>query len=121
RFIERINDDLDTPGALAALWHMVKDDSVPIEEKREALLDFDRVLGLGFKERGGELAALAEEPVVPIENLPEDVQNLVRERDKARSEKDWARADALRAAIHSRGVNIEDTARGSVISFQKAP
>ncbi len=114
-FRERINDDLDTPGALATLWHMVKDDSVPIEEKRETLLDFDRVLGLGLAEYTDELLALSGAHVVPIEKLPLDVRQLLSERDAARASKNWVQADALRAVIHSHGYTIEDMSEGSMV------
>ena len=117
KFKERVEDDLDTPGALATLWNMLKDGSIPIEEKRTILLHFDHVLGFGFKEHGHDLAVLAAGPAVSIEELPEDVQKLIRERDRARADKDWVRADALRDAIHSRGVTISDTADGSMILY----
>jgi hypothetical protein len=42
KFIERINDDLDTPGALAVIWEMIKDKSLSPEDLVAGLLDFDR-------------------------------------------------------------------------------
>jgi len=47
------------------------------------------------------------------EEAPEEVQVLVRERDKARLEKQWARADELRDAILALGYVLEDQKGGT--------
>ena len=68
RFHERINDDLDTPGALAVLWDMTKDDSLSAADISATLRDADCVLGLGL----GTVAAL-NAPVantISIDTLP---------------------------------------------------
>lgn len=48
RFVEKIENDLNTPQALAAVWTMLKDKEVTPENKLATLLDFDKVLGLGL-------------------------------------------------------------------------
>jgi cysteinyl-tRNA synthetase len=48
QFIEKIENDLNTPQALAVLWTMMKDDSVSPEDKRATAQDFCRVYGLGL-------------------------------------------------------------------------
>jgi cysteinyl-tRNA synthetase len=48
KFMEKMDNDLNTPQALAILWTMMKDKDVKDEDKRATLLDFDRVLGLGL-------------------------------------------------------------------------
>jgi cysteinyl-tRNA synthetase len=49
KFIESLEDDLNTPKAVALVWELIKDDSVSLADKKATLLDFDRVpwLGLG--------------------------------------------------------------------------
>ncbi len=49
KFTEKIENDLNTPQALAVLWTLVKDKEVSVENKLATLLDFDKVLGLGLK------------------------------------------------------------------------
>jgi cysteinyl-tRNA synthetase len=49
RFMEKLENDLNTPQALAVLWTLVKDKEVTPENKLETLLEFDKVLGLGLK------------------------------------------------------------------------
>ncbi len=49
QFIEKLENDLNTPQALAVLWTLVKDGGVSPEDKYATLLDFDKVLGLELK------------------------------------------------------------------------
>ena len=48
KFVEKLENDFNTPQALAVLWTLVKDKEVTPENKKATLLDFDKVLGLGF-------------------------------------------------------------------------
>jgi cysteinyl-tRNA synthetase len=109
RFAKALYDDLNTPEAIAVMWDVIKDEKLAPGTKRATLLDFDRVLGLGFSSR--------EAPAkVPVSTVPQEVRALVTEREAARTAGDWARADALRGEIQGRGFSVEDTPRGPVIS-----
>ncbi len=48
KFKEKLENDLNTPQALAVLWGLVKDDKISPEDKLATLFDFDKVLGLGL-------------------------------------------------------------------------
>ena len=100
RFAAEINDDLNIPRALAVTWELVKSD-LPDSTKKATLWDFDRILGLGLAEW---------QP--PEEVFPDEVIAMMAERQHARAEKDWARADALREQVREVGYEIEDTAQG---------
>ncbi len=100
RFLEAINDDLDTPKALSLVWEMVKSD-YPASAKLKSLLKFDEVLGLGLN------TALKTG-----EEISEDIKALVNEREKARGEKDFAKADELRQKIAAQGFEVVDTDAG---------
>ncbi|MFT5179473.1 MAG: cysteinyl-tRNA synthetase [Candidatus Paceibacteria bacterium] len=90
-FMEIINDDLDTPKAIAYIWSNIKD------LNKETILDFDKVLGLKLKaQRGGE-------------SLPDEIQEMVDERLKARDSKDFLRSDNLREMIEEAGYEVKDT------------
>ncbi len=102
-FLEAINDDLGTPHALAVLWTLV-DIDLPTEAKAKTLLWMDRVLGLRLEQTLGRL-----------EEVPPEVRALVEEREEARKQKDWSRADELRDMIKQRGYVVEDTDAGFVI------
>ena len=99
-----INDDLDTPKALALSWELVKDESVSPEDKRATLLDFDKVFGLKLREVKKDTT-----------KIPENVRKLAEEREQARKDKAWDKADALRLEIESLGYEVKDEANGFVI------
>ncbi len=108
RFKEAIADDLNVPGALAVTWEALRAANRATEaaEKRgllDLVLDFDRVLGL----------RLADVGVPGAEALPEDVAELIQQREAARAARDWPTADALREAIRQRGYEVEDTPSGT--------
>lgn len=107
-----LNDDLNTAKAIALMWDLVKDASVPPHRKRATLLHFDKVLGLGLHER------VTQKPGVPLaltparSELPAEIQMLVDEREAARAARDFAKADTLRTELGAKGFTVEDTQDG---------
>ena len=98
KFLEYINDDLNTPQALSLLWQVLKDEELSDREKLKLALDFDRVFGLRLEDARVE--------------IPKEILELAEERLKARRAKDWKRADELREEIKKKGYKIEDTEDG---------
>lgn len=103
KFTEYVNDDLNTPQALTLLWDVFKDETLSNADKKATILDFDKVLGLGFAELKEDVA-------------PEEVLKLVQEREQAKQNKDWTKADEIRGATASMGYKIDDTPTGPKIS-----
>ena len=103
RFEQELARDLNTPKALAVVWGLVKE-SVPNAVKKATLLAMDQALGL-------DLANWAP----TSEAVPETVLELVDRRNTARTNKDWASADALRDQINSLGYEIEDGPTGTKV------
>jgi cysteinyl-tRNA synthetase len=91
------SNDIDTPRAIMRLREIEKSDLL---NRRELFLFADQVLGL-------DLAR----PVAKKE-LTDQMQNLLSERVKARSEKRWADSDELRVQLENLGLQIKDTADG---------
>ena len=91
------NNDLDTPKVILRLREIEKSD---LENKRELFMYADQVLGLDL-----------DRPVV-ARALTDQMQKLLDERTKARSEKRWADSDALRVQLEELGLQIQDTADG---------
>ena len=102
RFNTFINDDLDTPKAVALIWELTKDNRRSDADKRTTIEDFDRVLGL----RLSSIPRMEDEPVPP------GIQALVEAREEARTGKDWVKADALRTEIEARGYTVLDSNKG---------
>jgi cysteinyl-tRNA synthetase len=91
------NNDLDTPKVILRLREIEKSSA---ENKREFFMYADQVLGLDLNR-----------PVVARE-LTAEMQNLLEERMKARSEKRWSDSDALRIQLENLGLQIKDSAEG---------
>ena len=109
RFQGFINDDIDTPKALALAWELVKDSSVSDANKKATLLDFDTIFGL----------KLATIPTADEGSpIPPEIQALADAREEARHGKDWVKADALRSEIETRGYTLLDTETGVKIIEQ---
>ena len=98
-FTAKINDDLNTPQALALLWDLLKDEEVSDEDKRATAIMMDEIFGLN----------LGVERVIDI---PDFVHDLAKERIQMREQKNWSEADALRDKIKDAGFLIKDTDRG---------
>jgi len=106
-FEKALDDDLDISLALASVFELVKEVNKLITEKRlssndsakvkNAMLEFDKVLGV-IEEKE--------------EDLPEELQNLIDEREKARNEKNFKLADKIRADLLLKGIVLEDARDG---------
>ncbi len=103
RFRERIEDDLDMPGALAIVWEMLKD-NIPGYDKVDLLLDWDQVLGLNLYQVSSIKYQVSKE-----------VLDLVDKRETLRREKKWEEADELRKQIEDLGYTVEDTEEGAKV------
>lgn len=99
RFVESLDNDLNTPIALALLWELIKDENVSPSNRKATLLDFDRVFGFG-------LSDLKEI------DIPENIQEIIDEREQARKDKDWKKSDELRDKLERLGYGIKDTSEG---------
>ncbi|MFH1225814.1 MAG: cysteine--tRNA ligase [bacterium] len=98
-FIAAVNDDLNLPKALGVLQKVVK---LKDTGRRVTINEFDKVLGLGLNE-------------VKQVKIPKEILKLVKERETARQEKNWQKADELRKEIEGLGYAVEDSAGGSQI------
>ncbi len=115
KFIERVNDDLDTPGAIALTWDMLKDESLSDEDKVATLLDFDRVFGLGLVNPDDAARTLASRNMrsyVDEADLSADAIDILKRRETARADKNWVESDALRDELAILGFGVEDSPTG---------
>jgi len=102
KFLNFINDDLDTPKALALMWNVLKSPKISSQEKYSLLTDFDKVFGLGLNE------------IKKLE-IPLEIEKLAKEREKMRKEGNWTESDKIRKKIKELGYTIEDTKDGPKI------
>ncbi len=96
RFMQAVGDDLNTPRALAVLWEMLKS-NIPGQDKYDLALSFDEVLGL----------RLAQSPIINNQ-IPNNIQILIDQRNKLRKEGKFGEADKIREKIYNLGYKIKD-------------
>ncbi|MGM0482673.1 MAG: cysteine--tRNA ligase [Patescibacteria group bacterium] len=101
---EYLNDDFDTPSALALLWKLVKDKNIKDDIKHATLREFDFVLGLALMSN-----------IQMEKDIPSEVKDLLEKRKKARERKNWKESDRLRDEIEKHGFTVKDTPQGAKI------
>jgi cysteinyl-tRNA synthetase len=98
-------NDLDTPRAIQRLRTIERDVAMSDEMKRAVFLYANQVLALGL------------EVAKQLSLLPENCSVLLAQREIARSNKDWARSDALRDELAELGILVSDTSQGQEWDF----
>ena len=118
RFIEAMDDDFNTPQALAALFDLARainqaaDSGLSFLKAQSVLKELaSNVLGLKL-----ETFEFIREPVPEIEPL---VNRLIEERLRLRNAKQWQLADKIRAKLGELGIALEDTRRGTVTIWKR--
>lgn len=111
RFIEAMDDDFNTPIALAVLFDLVRD----INKTRETELQKAAELAAILKKLANILGLLKCNPEEFLQSgfNANEVENLIAQRIKARSEKNWAESDRIRDQLNAMGIAIEDSAQGT--------
>jgi cysteinyl-tRNA synthetase len=110
RFKMALDNDLSISDALSALYDLIRDGHKAMDQGEltsvqasgilEILNDFDRVLGF-----------INMQPARP-EEIPPELQELVKQREEARKSKDWEKADNIRRKLMEYGWEIRDTPEG---------
>lgn len=113
RFTAALNDDLDTPTAIATLWDTIRSTTLAPNTKRATVLAMDTILqlDLSLSNTAGQ-AALG---IVATDDIPTALQTQIDEREAARHAKDWATADTIRDDLKTQGYVIEDSPQGPVL------
>lgn len=119
RFLAAMDDDFNTPEALAVLFELVRD----INRLREQDLTEAAVLGHELRQLGKILGLLETEPAHFLQNSggsnaeaglsAEQIETLIQARNAARQARNWAEADRIRDELKSQNVVLEDNAQGT--------
>jgi len=106
-FITRMDDDLDTPAAVAGVFDLVRRANSAADAGRE---EEARILATTVAVLSG---AVGLELAGRGTDVDEQSAELVRQRDDARAGRDWALADEIRDRLEAQGWTVEDTAHGT--------
>jgi cysteinyl-tRNA synthetase len=97
-FVKALNDDFNTPQALAVLWGMLKS-NIPSGDKYDLAMSFDEVLGLKLGK--------------PTEmEIPDEVRELMVRREELRKSGKYKESDSVREEIENAGYLVNDTPAG---------
>ncbi|MCH8004102.1 MAG: cysteine--tRNA ligase [Nanoarchaeota archaeon] len=100
-----MDDDFDTPKAWAVIFDFVKEVNKKGGGKKsyELMLEFNKIFNVLETEE---------------EKIPSEIKKLVKERDKARKEKNYEKADKIREEIKNKGYILEDTEEGTIVKSE---
>lgn len=101
KFVEELEDDLNTANAISVLYEVLKDDSMNEATKIALIKDFDRVLSLDL---------VQEKKVAENEEF---ILELIAKRAEAKKNKDFALADSIREELLTQGIKLIDGRDGT--------
>ena len=112
-FYQALDDDLNTPVAIAELHalarelHKAQDDEKPLLKAR--ILAAGNLLGILGQDPQAWLQEASSDDAIS----PEEIEALIEERQQAKLDKNYARADEIRQSLVDRGVVLEDSREGT--------
>jgi cysteinyl-tRNA synthetase len=123
KFIDALDNDLNTSLAVTALYDALKLDTND-KTKLALVEDFERVLSLGLvaeakKVKEAEAAKKAEENAGVDPELLAYIEGKIAERKAAKKNKDFALADAIRDELLAKGISILDTREGTKFTIEQ--
>lgn len=102
QFKSFINDDLNIANAFTVLYDVIKDLELSNFEKKVIIADFDKVFSLSLLEG------------LNIETIKiKWIEELIKERNIARKNKDWRKSDRIRDVLLENNIEISDTREGT--------
>ena len=125
RFLNAMDDDFNTPEALAVLFDLVKE----INKLKESSIEKAAPLGSLLKHLGGVLGLLQSESESFLKDLsnkdemidPQEIEKMIAARSQARKDKNWQEADRIRDRLLESGITLEDTSSGTIWRVSRMP
>jgi len=108
-FFKKLNDDFNIPVALNLLFEFIKKTNSKIDSGKIGKKDPEKIIEL-LKEIDSVLKVMSFEKAG--KGIPAEILALAKQREEARSAKDWKKSDELRKQLQEKGYRIDDTAEG---------
>ena len=103
-----MDDDLNTADGLSAIFELVKDINTKILDKEVSKEVCEHAAEI-FDELCGVLGILYNRK---SNDLDSEIEELIKQRQEARANKDWATADRIRDELKEKGIILKDTPQG---------
>ena len=107
RFKEELNNNLNTANTITLIYDILKDDTVNDKTKLELIKSFDQVLSLD----------LLKQEEIDVDH--DEIMKLINERNIAKANKDYAKADEIRNKLQEEGIILKDTREGTTYEVIK--
>ncbi|MBS0358846.1 MAG: cysteine--tRNA ligase [Proteobacteria bacterium] len=114
QFVEAMNDDFNTPEAVAVLFELARE----INRLKKTDMEQAAQLGSELKSLGQVLGLLQQQPHTFLQGRIQSdevtqIEALIAQRTEARRQKNWAESDRIRDQLHALGVELLDGASGT--------
>lgn len=109
RFIEKMDDDLNTADAISVIFDLIRDINTELISKSCASVNLIEAGYSVLKELCDVLGLIIKND---DDNLDEDIETLIEERQTARKNRDFKRADEIRDKLKGMGIELQDTPQG---------
>ena len=116
-FIDTLNDDLNTPGAIGVFFSFISEMNKKIAEN--SINDADKEKSLVFLKLFNSIFDILDFNNLHDQNIPSELQDLLVSRQEARENLDWKLSDSIREKIETLGWQVEDTSSGQNLSKKK--
>ena len=118
-FVSALDNDLNTSLAVTALYDVLKADTTPAT-KLSLIADFDKVLCVGLIAAAERVNATEDKADSDVDSeLIAYINDMIAQRVAAKKEKNFARADEIRAELLSKGITLIDTREGTKFEINK--
>ena len=108
-FKDALKSDLNTSNALTCLFNVLKDNTINDSTKLYLIKEFDKVLSLNLIEENNEVS----------NELLNEINRLIEERNNAKNNKNYDLADSIRNKLNDMNVVIKDTREGTVFEIRR--
>ena len=102
-----MDDDLNTADAIAAVFDLARDVNTALSDAHSKAF-IEKCLSL-FNELTDVLGIVYGKKE---DNIDEEIEKLIAQRQQARKDRDFATADRIRDELKSQGIVLEDTPQG---------
>ncbi len=112
-FYKSLDDDFNTPKAFAVIFDMIKEFNKFLEQNLVNKKEADEIYNF-FKEIN-KIFDIIDFNKLKKSNIPDEVKNLIKQREGYRKSGEWEKADEIRMEIEKYGYSVKDTKEGPTL------